>query len=344
MLNKEPTANTGYHLITVTVNRGKGSKVLQFAQEIGIKGASCLLGKGTIKDNLSQLMEVNEVNKEVLMMMIPSDREDEIIDKLNQKFQLFKPNHGIAFSIPLARPLNPGKEPAIRQKEHTLSVKSHGNYSAVYVIVDRGKGKTVIEVSQNAGYYGGTILRAHGSANRLNLVLDMHVEPEKEIVLIVVGRNRVNQLTGLLYEHFNLGEANTGILYVADINKMVGIFQEEEKEHPAGSKGYTGSYLIMAKVMYGSSGRIIKAANAAGATGATILKARGEKLHGKGGLFDFKIEPEEELVLIIAGEAKAEAIGRAIYDELKTIKSGGTLCAMPGFCMDTDTVSSSAEQ
>lgn len=341
MLSKEQTAVIGYSLITITVNRGKGSKILQFAQEIGIKDASCLFGKGTIKDELSQLMEVNEVNKEVLMMVIPSDREDEIIDKLNQKFQLYKENHGIAFSTPLTRLLNPNKEPVIHCKDRTASPDKRGNYSVVYVIVDRGKGKTVIEVSQNAGYYGGTILRAHGSASKLNLVLDMQVEPEKEIVLIVVGRKRVNQLAGLLHEHFNLSEANTGILYVADINKMAGIFQEEETPLPISSnEDYASAYLIMAKVMYGFSGRIIKAANTAGATGATILKARGEKVHGKGGIFDFKIEPEEELVLIIAAEEIAEVIGRSIYQELKTINHGGMLCAMPIFCMNPNVISS----
>jgi nitrogen regulatory protein PII len=340
MLSKEQTADIGYSLITITVNRGKGSKILQFAQEIGIKDASCLFGKGTIKDDFSQLMEVNEVNKEVLMMVIPSDREDEIMDKLNQKFQLYKENHGIAFSTPLTRLLNPSKEPAVHWKDHTASPDKRGNYSVVYVIVDRGKGKTVIEVSQDAGYYGGTILRAHGSASKLNLVLDMQVEPEKEIVLIVVGRKRVNQLTSLLYEYFNLSEANTGILYVADINKMAGIFREEETHPPISSKDYDRAYMIMARVMYGFSGRIIKAANTAGATGATILKARGEKIHGKGGIFDFKIEPEEELVLIIAAEEIAEVIGRSIYHELKIIDHGGMLCAMPIFCMNPNVISS----
>lgn len=97
-VNEEPA----YRLLTVIVNRGKGSKVLRFAAQLGVTTASCLIGKGTIKNKTLEMMAMNEVNKEVIFMIIRTHREEEILTKLNEKFHFDKPHHGIAFTLSLA--------------------------------------------------------------------------------------------------------------------------------------------------------------------------------------------------------------------------------------------------
>ena len=62
-----------YSLLTVIVNRGKGSKVLRFVSKLGVTRASCLLGKGTIKNRTLDLIEMDEVNKEVILIIVPSE-------------------------------------------------------------------------------------------------------------------------------------------------------------------------------------------------------------------------------------------------------------------------------
>ncbi len=303
---------------------------MQFLQEIGINGSSCLFGKGTIKNEILQLIEMSEVKKEVIFATIPSIREDEIMAQLNSKFQLYKQNQGIAFSMPLVSTLNMRKESSITWRNNVVSPDNQSIYSAVYVIVDKGKAETVIEISQKAGYYGGTIIKAHGSAGKLNIILDMPVEAEKELVLILTERNRIKRLSTLLYDYFRLGEANTGTLFVADISKAVGLFQEADNQQEEYKKSVENSYLIMAKVPLGYSEIVIKGANDAGATGGTLLKARGERTPAKGGLFNIKIEPEEEIVFIMAEQEIAEKICSAIHKEFYT-KRKGSLCILPIF-------------
>ena len=334
MLSNEQSKAINYSLLAITINRGKGSKVMQFMQEMGIYGASCLFGKGTIKNEILQLLEMNEVKKEVIFAVIPSEREDEIMEQLNKKFQLYKQNHGIAFSMPLANILNMNKEADIKWGNNVGAPDNQSNYSAVYVIVDKGKAETVIEISQKAGYYGGTIIKAHGSAGKLNIVLDMPVEAEKELVLILTESKRMKQLSTLLYEYFSLKEANTGALYVTDVSKTIGLFQELDSQQEEYKKIAGKSYLIMAKVPLGYSEIVIKGANDAGATGGTLLKARGERTPAKGGLFDFKIEPEEEIVLIMAEQDIAEKICNTIHKDYSKIKKKGVLYIQPIYRMD----------
>ena len=65
-------------------------------------------------------------------------------------------------------------------------------------------------------------------------------------------------------------------------------------------------------VPYGHARRIIRVAIGAGAKGATILHARGVEKSKKEGFFHFSIEPEQEIVLIVATKEVTDAIGEKI--------------------------------
>lgn len=75
-------------------------------------------------------------------------------------------------------------------------------------------------------------------------------------------------------------------------------------------------------VPYGQARLIIRLANEAGAKGATILHARGVEKSKKEGFFHFSIEPEQEIVLIVATKKVTDAIGEKIL-HVGAIRSGG---------------------
>lgn len=228
MMNQDqPSDVHGYSLLTIIVNRGKGSKVMQFARSLGAKGISCLLGKGTVQNSILQMMEMNDVNKEIVLIVVPSAGEKHILQELNNKFQFEKQNHGIAFAMPLAGILCLKSDTTFKHKNLDLSARMQNEHTVVFLVVDKGKAETVIEISQNAGYYGGTIIKARGAASSLNLVLDMIVEPEKEAVLMLTETKRVDQLARLLHDQLHLAEANTGILVKLGVSSTMGLFRSE---------------------------------------------------------------------------------------------------------------------
>lgn len=229
MLNHKESKDKGYSLLVVIVNRGKGSKVLQFARSHGINDASCCLGRGTVQNNLLRIIEMNEVYKEVILNVVPTSKVDDILEKLNQKFQFYKSNHGIVFTMNLSAVLKLKQEKQFQWFNHSESQSGSGEYTGVLLIVDKGKGDTVIEISQEAGYYGGTIMKSHGAASNLNIILDMLVEPEKEAVLMITETERANQLTDLLSEKLHLNQHNTGILVMLEIDKTLGLYRQEKK-------------------------------------------------------------------------------------------------------------------
>lgn len=75
-------------------------------------------------------------------------------------------------------------------------------------------------------------------------------------------------------------------------------------------------------VPYGHARRIIRVAIGAGAKGATILHARGVEKSKKEGFFHFSIEPEQEIVLIVATKEVTDAIGEK-FSHVDVARSGG---------------------
>ncbi len=213
----------GYSLLVVIVNRGKGSKILDFANYIGASEASCFFGRGTIKNSVLQLIEMNDVKKEIVFFIVHSNEEEEILNQLKIKYHLDKPNQGIAFTVSLTAILKVNNDSAF--KYNTLSRQKNGKYTALLLIIDKGKADSVIELSQNEGYYGGTIIKARGMAGKLNTILDMEAEPEKEAVLMVTESKRSYKLASLLSKHLKLKLANTGILVMFELNRTMGLFQ-----------------------------------------------------------------------------------------------------------------------
>ncbi len=230
MINKtNPFDVNGFSLLIIIVNRGKGSKIMQHALQHGAKGASCLFGKGTVQNNVLQLIEMNDVNKEIVLIVVPSKKEQDILKELNNKFHFERQNHGIAFTIPLVGLLNLKNDISCKYKNDDALSLVKNEYMALLLVVDKGKAETVIEISQNAGYYGGTIMKARGSASSLNILLDMIVEPEKEAVLMLTKAESVHKLTNLLKSELQLESENTGILIKLGVSNTIGLFESDKE-------------------------------------------------------------------------------------------------------------------
>ena len=80
--------------------------------------------------------------------------------------------------------------------------------------------------------------------------------------------------------------------------------------------------LIITIVNKGRSFDVIEASKEAGAQGGTILHGRGSGVHDTAKLFGIRIEPEKEVILIIAEVTKTDLIVDAISERLNINKPG----------------------
>lgn len=215
-----------FRLLVVVVNRGKGSKVMQYVTELGLYNACCFLGKGNINSHALRFMELSDVNKEVVFAILCSEKEKEILEDINQRFNTDKPNCFMAFTISLAGIMDLKYKSGVRW--HNID-SNHNGPHAIFVISEKGKGQKAIELYYGDYSFGGIIIKARGSASEFKITLDMHVEPEKEAVLIVTESNRIKELVTLLNKELDLEKESTGVLVVLQISRTIGFCTEEQE-------------------------------------------------------------------------------------------------------------------
>ncbi len=212
-----------YELIYVIINAGQGSKILKHAKSCGATGGTVVIGKGTIKNALLELLELNKIRKEIVIMGAEKSIATEALKSLSQKFSFHKKNHGIAFSIPLVGVL--GAEMLPCDNNNKKGEVSNAMYQSIMVIVDRGNAESVIEAAVKAGSKGGTIIGARGSGiHETSKLFAMEIEPEKEIVLIISEKDLTDQITSSIREHLEIDKPGKGIIFVQNVSQTYGLY------------------------------------------------------------------------------------------------------------------------
>ena len=147
-------------------------KLADRAAEMFRKGALPLQyrfhAEGTATSEIMDVLGLGNIDKSVLISMIPKNLSEILLNKLNSELQLNRANSGIAFTMPLSgannlilRILarNTGKELLnIAGKEENSM--SETKYTLVAAIVNRGFSEEVMEVVRAQGVKGGTVIRS----------------------------------------------------------------------------------------------------------------------------------------------------------------------------------------
>ena len=100
------------------------------------------------------------------------------------------------------------------------------NYDSIFVIVDKGKGEDVVDAATDAGAQGATIINARGSGiHETSRIFAIEIEPEKEIVLILVEDKITEEVCKKINDTIKLNEPGNGILFVQNVSKAYGVYK-----------------------------------------------------------------------------------------------------------------------
>jgi nitrogen regulatory protein PII len=216
--------NTTYDLLYVIINQGLGSKVLHKAKEVGLHGGTIYYAIGTVKNPILNFLALYDEHKEVVLMGGNETTIDQAIIHLNKTFKFYKPNHGIMYRINSCRMLGSRFNDCI---EHINEKEGESMYHIITTIVDKGKGEDVVNASKEAGARGGTIINARGSGvNETSKVFNMEIEPEKEIVVIIVKQEESESIVNNIRVELKLDEPGQGIIFVQEAAEVHGLFHQ----------------------------------------------------------------------------------------------------------------------
>lgn len=212
-------------LFCTILDFGKGSKALRLSKELGAIGGTIFLGKGTVRNEWLNILGIVETRKEIFLTIVDEKLEATFYDKMSEKFNLYKPHNGIAFSIPLKYCLriNGPKYISNPEKKGVNNV----DYESIFVIVDKGSIDDVLEAAESAGSTGGTIIHGRGSGSQDKATLfNIQIEPEKDILLILSKAEKTDDIVNAISERLNIHEPGAGIIFVLDVNRTLGLYAE----------------------------------------------------------------------------------------------------------------------
>lgn len=209
-------------LICIIVNFGLGSKVIHTAKKHGIAGSTAFFGKGTVNDDILEFLGLNDVRKELVLMLAKKTTAYQALEALDKKFEFEKPNHGIAFTTSVCNVVGTRSYKCGGITERGVN---NTMYQAITVIVDKGKAEYVIDAATKAGSRGGTILNARGSGiHETSKLFSMDIEPEKEIVLILSEREKTEAIVASIRNNLKIDEPGNGIIFIQNVNETYGLY------------------------------------------------------------------------------------------------------------------------
>ena len=218
----DPRYEYDYELLTVVVDDGLGSKVLHTANCNGVLGGTIVHGMGYVKSKVLRILGLNETRREVIMMVTNKTISATLLPILEEKLELTKPYHGIAFSTNVTNFIGACK---IKPNIIINRKESDRMYNVIYTVIEKGLGEEVIETAIACGSKGGTIINGRGSGiHETCKMFSIEIEPEKEIVIIISKKDLTEPIVSGIREKLKIDEPGKGIIFVQEIDQIYGIF------------------------------------------------------------------------------------------------------------------------
>jgi nitrogen regulatory protein PII len=104
-------------------------------------------------------------------------------------------------------------------------------HEAIFCIVNSGYSDVVMEAAKKLGASGGTVINARGTAPKdAESIFGITIEPEKEIVMILVPSSIKANVLHALYQEAGLDTPGQGIAFALPVDGVVGLSAPDKQE------------------------------------------------------------------------------------------------------------------
>lgn len=227
-----PKTGQGQKLIVTIVRKEMAKKVIKASKEAGARGGTTLYGKGFRLNDKTRFLGIPvEREKEIILTLVPDNIFPEVMNAIIDSVKLNQPRQGIGFVINTKKVtgichllgLDADREGIKEGVNHAMEGQKV-LYDLIVTIVNQGDSDKVVDASKKAGAEGGTILSGRGTGvHEKAKLFNILIEPEKEVVLTLISRDKTNDVLKTIEEDANLNKPGKGIAFVLEVEQTVGI-------------------------------------------------------------------------------------------------------------------------
>lgn len=189
-------------------------------------------------------------------------------------------------------------------------------------IVPHDKGEKLTRASMESGCRGGTVLIGRGLAKSNLLAILGLGESTKDVILMVVEDSIKNVVFNTIKKATSKEKRNFGEIFVTNVDSFFRSGNLKDEIEESTPKEKTMNEMISVIVNKGYADDVMAAARSAGASGGTVLNARGTARETDERFFGMHIVPEKEMLIMIVPTEKKDDVMNAIK-ELKCLKEPG---------------------
>ena len=205
-------------------------------------------------------------------------------------------------------------------------------FDLLCAIVPSGNGSKILKIAQKHGVHGGTVFMGRGTVPKSRLLEFFELtQTRREIVFMLTERSSAQEAMHYIGWEFSLHKKNSGICFYLPVNEILGIenLKDIELKVTEGT-AETMYHVIYTIVEKGRAEEVMEAARGAGARGGTIINARGHGIHDTGTLFLMPVEPEREIVMVLAEAGVTRPIAQAVREKLELDEPGNGIMFIQG--------------
>ena len=197
------------------------------------------------------------------------------------------------------------------------------------VIIEKHLCDAAMDAARQAGATGGTIMLGRGTAENKWLRMLGLDDVEKELLWCLLPEHLVAPVRQSLHAAPRLAKAR-GVMFCLDVLSVLRnplsaptVTPSPLQEEPMSQRPEQPEYELLSIIVNsGCADQAMDAARKAGATGGTVINARGTARPGDASFFGITIVPEKELVMILAPKNDIPAIMESIKEEFRDAEPG----------------------
>ena len=167
-------------LMIAITPRNKGEHITQAAKKAGCGGATIILGTGTAKNQILELLGLGTSEKDLVYILAKNNEYEKIANAIKEEAKNEKKGFGIFFTIDSDRMLRNGQVEIEEEGENKMAT-----HTLITVILNSGLAEDAMAAARKAGASGGTIINARGTGKEEDVsFFGIQIVPEKEKIYL----------------------------------------------------------------------------------------------------------------------------------------------------------------
>lgn len=180
-------------------------------------------GSGTASSSILEYFGLNEIEKSLILSIVPNTTSKHILNELSKKTKMTEPGSGIAFTIPVSSSIK-YIEDFYQNNEMEDVMMEDANCELIITIANEGYAEDIMSAAKMSGATGGTTINGRGlETEKIIKFLGITIEPEKDIVLILAPIDKKIDIMNSIVEKCGLKTLGKGICFSLPVSHVIGL-------------------------------------------------------------------------------------------------------------------------